>query len=491
MNEALEEVYSFQKEISLLSGVSELLWWDMSTNMPKAGEDARTKQIVFVDDLMKKRLGSTELAQAIAEAKKSSLTKKDKIILARLEEKARKERKIPEAHRRTLKKKVVEANAAWRRAKEQNNYDLFANHFERLIRLKREEAHHIDQRKDPYETLMQEYNPSLTTQQMDHVCATLKEPLITLLKDIRKKKTGENVIKTKPAEMRRMTRDFIENNMSLPIKKYSLSESAHPFTTIISRNDVRITTRAKPRIETFYDSVHEAGHALYDLNLPKEYQNTSVYEAPSLGMHESQALYWEFIVCRGKDFIEGQYHRFKDCLEEDVGPQALYRWVNRISDSQIRINADEVSYCLHIILRYEFERDLIKGTAKPRKAKEEWNQRASQLFGRPPKDDKEGILQDAHWADGDFGYFPSYLTGFIYAVQLHEKMRRSQQGYEDNIRRGEFKDIINWLRRRVHQKGATITSEEILMRATGKPANPEKLLQYLQGKYGDLYGART
>ncbi len=487
---AMDVVARVQKEISLLSGVVELLGWDMNTNMPPAAVKGRSEQLELVEGLIDERLRSTELAEAIREARRGPLSARDRVVIVRLAARHRRARRVPRELREEIARQRVLATAAWERARRADDFRVFAPRFAAMVELKRRQAASIDPRRRPYTVLLGEHEPGLAPERLDRAVATIKAAVLDLLQRIgqatgrRGPPLPEIVFRT--GEPGRIVDRFLVETLRVPQRKVSLSESTHPFSTIISRNDVRITARRRPSLEALFDSVHEAGHALYNLGLPKEYLHTVVYEGASTGLHEAQALFFELFVCKSRAFFEGFHPICAPALEEPRSADELYRFANRLRPRAVRIDADELHYCLHLVLRHEFERDLFAGAFEARRAQGEWNARREALFGAPPRSDTEGILQDIHWADGDFGYFPSYLVGFAYAAQLAERLRRSLP-FDDLVRNGELGPILDWLRRRVHNKGAMYPAEEVMTRATGRGLDAEALVRYLRDKYEALH----
>jgi carboxypeptidase Taq len=269
--------------------------------------------------------------------------------------------------------------------------------------------------------------------------------------------------------------------------------SIHPFSTSIGYDDVRITTnfgREQP-LFAFFSTMHEAGHALYDQGFPKgKFKDTVISDAPSLGLHESQSRFWENMIGHSKAFWSYFYPVFQKTFQgqlKNIDFNTWYSYVNQVKPSLIRIEADELTYCLHVILRFEIEMDLIDGKIKVSELPKVWNEKMGESLGLVPKTDKDGVLQDMHWSGGDFGYFPTYAIGTIYASQLFKKLSEEKPTIFDEIEKGNFANILGWLREHVHKYGRLMSADEIIKNTCGEGLNSRVFVDYLKGKYFELY----
>ena len=286
---------------------------------------------------------------------------------------------------------------------------------------------------------------------------------------------------------------MVIETMLLPKDRFRLDVSTHPFTTSMDYNDVRFTTNfeRKNPLSSFFSTVHEAGHALYELGMPKdEFKDTVISDSPSLGLHESQSRFWENMVARSQQFWNYFYPIFKKSLPNDfrnLDIDIWYRYVNQVKPSFIRVEADELTYCLHVILRFELENSLMENKIKVSELPELWNNKMNEMLGIIPKKDKEGVLQDMHWSGGNFGYFPTYAIGTIYASQLFKKMKEENPSFYSEIEKGNFRNILNWLRDHVHKYGRLMTADDIIKNACGEGLNAKVFVEYLKEKYLPLY----
>jgi carboxypeptidase Taq len=261
----------------------------------------------------------------------------------------------------------------------------------------------------------------------------------------------------------------------------------------MGNDDVRITTnyaRGNP-LFSFFSTVHEAGHALYELGLPRdEYKDTVISDSPSLGLHESQSRFWENMIARDKHFWKFLYPEFKNIAKEELSGIDLdtwYHYINQVEPSFIRVEADELTYCLHVILRFEIEVALMEGEISVSELPQVWNEKMHDLLGINPRNDKEGVLQDMHWSGGSFGYFPTYAIGTVYSSQLFNQLKNENTYLYDEIGQGNFNSILNWLRESIHKYGRLMTADEIIKKTCGEGLNSKVFVDYLKDKYYALY----
>jgi carboxypeptidase Taq len=282
---------------------------------------------------------------------------------------------------------------------------------------------------------------------------------------------------------------LVLERLDLPDDRFRMDVSTHPFTTSMGYDDVRITTSYEREngLFSFFSTIHEAGHALYELGLPKnEYKNTVISDSPSLGLHESQSRFWENMIARNKNFWSCFYPEFKKILKNDSLDE-LYKNVNQVKPSLIRVEADELTYCLHVILRFEIEVGLIEDRIKISELPEIWNEKMKNILGISPNNDKDGVLQDMHWSGGSFGYFPTYAIGSIYASQIFNQMKKENKDLESEIKNGNFENILLWLKKNIHIYGRMINSDEIIKRCCKEGLKSKIFIDYLKKKYFEIY----
>ena len=489
MQKLLNYVYFVQKEISLLSGIDDLLYWDGKTHMPNGGATGRSEQLKLIEGLIHDLMLSKKTRSVVRKIKRKKLLKKDSIVVNELDKIISKEKRVPREFKKELAKKTVLAQAKWKLAKDNNNFEIFRPYLRVLVELKRKHAHYLNPKVEPYNALLNDYEEGMTTDKLEQIFNFLKPELVKLINEVKDRNFAHHKVKLgmSKKEQLNIISNFIKK-IGIAEYQVALDSSIHPFSIRVSRNDVRITARYADPFQTFFDAAHEAGHALYELGLPKEYYRTLVHAQASLSLDESQAIFWENFICRSENFWKTFSNNFYQYSKQNLRWEDFYKNVNIVRPSFIRLDSDEVTYCLHIILRYEIERDLINGRLNVENIKEEWNKKMEEFFGIVPKKDNDGVLQDAHWADADFGYFPVYLIGMIYAAQIYRQINKEISEFPELVEKQEFEQITRWLREKVHEKGKTMPAEEVMRKATGQELNPKVLVDYFNNKYSKIYG---
>jgi len=500
MEESLGFIYKEQKELSTLGGISALLGWDQMTYMPPMGAEERSEQSAIISRFVHERIISDEFWKHIENLSKQinfdRLSNKDKIVVTRLKKDVEKARKVPIDFVERAAKVTTLAYPAWQKAREKSNYLIFSPHLQKIIDLEKEYCDYINLPGPKYNSLLDDYEEGMTVDKLKKEFAYLKSQLVEILEKI---KSTEIYKKQKPinkkfnVEVQKKLCDIVFNKMLLNKDRVRLDVSTHPFTTSIGYDDVRITTnfeRENP-LFSFFSTIHEAGHALYELGMPRdEFKDTVISDSPSLGLQESQSRFWENMIARNKNFWKYFYPIFKKSSPgqfKDSYNHIWYRNVNQVKPSPIRVEADELTYCLHVILRFELENKLIDDKIKVNDLPEVWNEKMKEMLDITPKNDKEGVLQDMHWSGGSFGYFPTYSIGTIYASQLFKKLSEEKQNIFFEIEKGDFSNILNWLREHVHKYGRIMTADEIIQKACGEGLNSKVFVDYLKNKYYELY----
>jgi len=506
MDEALQYVYKVQKEIALLSGVSELLFWDEKTHMPLEAVPGRYEQLRLIEGIIHERLTSSRMQGALKMLGEVPLSSKDQLMVRVLRKRVVRRSRIPNRFVQELAQERIIAESRWKLARHKNDFEIFRPQLSKIISLKQRQAEYIrprGSRENRYDTLLDDFEEGMTSERLSEVFAYIRKELTSLLQKIQatsayKSQRRLRLYLGKEKQKRMMARLLLR--MGLPKSRVAVDVSLHPFSTLISMYDVRITSRYTNSIDNFFDIMHEAGHALYDLGLPKKYYNTVLYDAASYGIHESQSTFWENQVARSRDFWRGYFGTYRRYLGVQgvhgmhglqggrMEGEDFYRLVNQVRASAVRLTADEVTYCLHIIVRFEIEKDLINSAFSPKYARDVWNARMRDVLGIQPSNDNEGILQDIHWADGDFGYFPTYALGLIYACQIFRQLSREIPGTPELVRKQRFMPIAAWLRKKIHAQGKTMHPEELIREVCGTGLDPSAYVHYLNEKYSRIYG---
>ncbi|MEM4259018.1 MAG: carboxypeptidase M32 [Candidatus Thermoplasmatota archaeon] len=500
MKESLEYVYKEQKELSIYSGIGALLGWDQMTYMPSDGSSDRAEQTALISRLAHEKTTADALYDHVRKLNETitfaQLKEHDKLVVTRLKKDLEKTRKIPSAFIEKISKTTTLAYQAWEEARAKKNFYHFAPHLEKIIELEKEYCTYINLPGHPYNSLLDDYEEGMTVDILKKEFTYLRKNLIEILDKI---KTSTLFQKQKPfqktlsIENQKKLCNYFIKKMNLSKTKFRLDVSTHPFTTSIGNNDVRITTNfeRKNPLFSFYSTIHEVGHALYELNLPQnEYKDTVISDSPSLGLHESQSRFWENMIARNKHFWVFFYPVFQKIVPKKFTTIALDQWyriINQVQPSLIRVEADELTYCLHIILRFELELMLITDEIKVAEVPDIWDQKIQNYLGVRPHNDVEGALQDMHWSGGSFGYFPTYAIGSIYAAQLFQTLLKHHPDTLQNIEQGDFASIITWLQNNIHQYGRLMTADDIIKTCCGEGLNSQRYISYLKDKYYTLY----
>lgn len=491
MRPELKEIYRIQKEIKLLGGINALLGWDQNTYMPKDGcYKDRAEQVSTISRIAHKKFTSASFQKLVNDALRTKLRKKDRLVLERLKRDLDKAKKLPPEFVEEEARTTALAYSVWLEAKKDNNFKLFKPHLQKIVELKRQECKLKNMPGHPYNSLLDDFEEDMTAQKLKPTFAYLRTELVKLLKEIKaSKKYRKKVPEPEcPLDQLQLLCNFIRKRMGVEDDRSRLDATEHPFTTTICPDDVRITTNYKRgTIDAISSTMHEAGHALYNLGLPKKYRYTALWGGTSLGIHESQSRFWENAIGTNPIFWKFMYPVLKKHATKIVSEDDLVFAMNKVQPSFIRVAADEVTYNLHVILRFELELDLIEGKIEVRQLPKLWKKKMKELLGVVPKTDSEGVLQDVHWCHGLFGYFPTYSLGNIYAAQLYYAMLDDKPEIMEDLRTGKYDRILKWMRKNVHKYGRTLSAEEIVKKATGEGLNPKILIKYLREKYSKIY----
>ena len=498
MKNSLEFIYKQQKELSVLGGIGALLGWDHMTYMPPAGATERSEQTALLSRLSHEIVISDEFWKHITRLSKNidDLDKKDRNVVSRLEKDVEKARKIPSDFVERMAKITTFAYQAWENARAKNEFKIFAPNLEKIIDLEKEYCDYIKLPGPSYNSLLDDYEEGMTVKKLEQEFSFLESKLVEILEKIKSSQIYEKQKKPNiklESEKQKKLCNLIYEKMNLSKQRARIDISTHPFTTSIGNDDVRITTNYEHEnpLFSFFSTVHEAGHALYELGMPRnDYKDTVISDSPSLGLHESQSRFWENMIARNYNFWEYFLPIFKKMSSNGFSHFDLEQWyklVNQVRPSLIRVEADELTYCLHVILRFEIEVGLMSDKINVSELPEIWNEKMDKLLAITPRNDKEGVLQDMHWSGGSFGYFPTYAIGTIYASQLFKKLSEENPRLHGEIKQGNFKNILDWLDNKVHRYGRLMTSDEIIKKACGEGLNSKAFVNYLKEKYYKIY----
>lgn len=486
------------KKLKAYNEAVSLLYWDLRTGAPKKGVDLRSETIGVISSDIFIMSTSDEFGELITslEAKKEEL---DPVMLRSVEE-ARKQydlsKKIPADEYKEFVILQSKAESVWETAKDTDDFSLFQPYLEKMVATTKKMIGYWGEKNgSAYNTLLDQYEPGMTTEILDEVFGDLRSriiPLVQKIADSPNKPQTDFLYHQFPQEAQESFSDKILEQLGYDFDAGRLDETVHPFMIGINRQDVRITTKydEKDFRTAVFGTIHECGHALYEQNIGEELSGTLVETGASMGIHESQSLFFENFVGRSEKFWEKNYEILKMFSPEQFGQVSQEEFIRAINESKpslIRIEADELTYALHIMIRYELEKGLFNGELEVKDLPQLWNDKYEEYLGVRPSNNSEGVLQDVHWAGASFGYFPSYALGYMYAAQFKNAMLKDLPNYDELLAAGDIAPIRNWLTENVHKHGSMKKPLEILEEATGEGLNAEHLAKYLEEKYSKVY----
>ena len=480
-----------------------LLQWDQETYLPEKGVAERAEQLALMERLVHERVTSDELNRLLTELgsttenpggdeKLSSLDSDFVKILRRNYDRAV---KLPADFVSDSARAEGLSQAAWVKARSDNNFEYFLPHLVKMMEIARQKAAYWGFKDNPYDGLLDIYEPGLGEEKIYSLFNPLRERLSALLKKIAACPRPDTSFLDTDYDVKSQAEYCAKlmKHIGFDTARGRIDISAHPFCTSIGSNDIRMTTRYFPNLlsSSIFATIHESGHGIYEMGFPEELQGTVLAGGASMGIHESQSRLWENVIGRSRPFWQNQFpliqSQFPDKLSK-INFDEFYRAINLVEPSLIRVEADEVSYSLHIILRFELEKALFSGTIDPVKLPEVWREKMKEYLGIEPETDSLGVLQDIHWSMGAFGYFPSYALGNLYGLLFWEKLNSEIPSLENEISGGNFSSIHSWLKDKIYVWGQRQYPGDLLKTVTGNTLSVEPFLNYVESKYSALYG---
>ncbi len=490
---------AYLKETQLLGSIHSSLYWDQNTVMPKKGASWRSEQLTYIAKILHKRNSSEEFLDLIKGAKDElvgygepsprgvvSQSKKRNIEL--LTKEFNRQNNLDPKLVESLAKAKSKGYESWQEAKKKSDFKIFLPFFEELIKLRIEEANQISDRHAPWETLAQPFEPDLNLEWLNKIFTPLKETIPSLLDNHKKSKNYKWDLSPKSQEIlcSKLLDEFGRDKDLVVVSK-----SPHPFSITLGPDDYRITSRiveGEP-FSSFLATAHEWGHSIYEQGLPSQSHQWFAWplgQATSMGVHESQSLFWENRIVKSKSFSKRFFKHFVSECSSLNNHLELWKSINHIQAGLNRVEADELSYGLHILIRTELEIELIQGDLEAKDIPQLWNKRYEELLGIKPSNDAEGCLQDVHWSEGAFGYFPSYLLGHLISAQISSKMEKEIGLIDNLVENGEYEKIILWLKNNIHNHGRSVNSMELVRNVTGEELTSNYFINYLRAKIKDL-----
>ncbi len=501
MSEALfDQTMERVRETALLSSTLALLEWDERTGLPASAGSYRADQITFLSGMVHQRKTDPQLGESLAALADSSLAQDPEShrgsAIRQLYKDFRRCEKLPVDLVQAISKATVLGQQAWDSARNRDDWNAFEPHLEEILQLRRQEAELVrEPGQSLYDALLDQYEEGARSDQLTSIFQELRDGLVRLvaqLRDAPHPPTGGSWEIPVDVDKQRAISRWVAGQVGYCFERGRLDETSHPFCTTLGPDDCRILTRYQREYfpSGFYGTLHEAGHGIYEQGLPTEWYGLAPGMAASLGVHESQSRLWENFVGRSEVFWRWALPEIAKVVGGDwrsLDPSELYRDANLVKPSLIRVEADEVTYNLHILIRFEIEQALIDGSLKVADAPDAWNEKYAHYLGITPPSAKDGILQDVHWSAGLMGYFPTYTLGNLYAAQLVSSAERELGPLASVIADGAFQPLRTWLQEQVYKHGFTMSPVKLIEQAAGTSLSAAPLLEYLEGKLLPIY----
>ncbi len=497
MSEKLEQLKEKLGEVADISNAASILSWDQQVNMPPAGNEARGQQLATLSKIAQEKFISDEVGRLIEDLKQElDGTDTDEAALVRVAARNYdKARRVPPSF--IAEQAIVTSKAfeAWMEARSKSDFSIFRPHLEKVVELVHKYVSFFPPADHPYDTLLDDYERGMKTADVKAIFDGLRPKQVKSIQAI----TSAKQVKADFLYKKYNEKKLIDFGVNV-ITKFGYDwnrgrqdKAPHPFETNFSINDVRITTRYEEDnpLATLFSTMHESGHAMYEQGINPAYERTPLSGGTSLAVHESQSRMWENLVGRSLPFWEHFYPELKKTFPaqlDGVSLKAFYKAINKVEPSLIRVNADEATYNMHIMLRLELEIGMVEGKITVKDLPEIWNAKMQEYLGITPPNDAKGVLQDIHWSGGAIGYFSTYALGNLVSAQLWEKINKDIRDLDDQIRKGNFSELLAWLRRNIHQHGQKYGPQELVEKVTGSRITPEPYVRYLAKKYGEIYG---
>lgn len=494
-----KQFLDYVKKMTSYNEAIGLMFWDLRTGAPKKGVEQRSEIIGMLSSDVFKMSTSEEMAAYIAKLTAKDVVEQLSEITRKTLEESKKEydrnKKIPAEEYKEYVILRSKAESIWEKAKEQADFAMFQPYLEKLVEFTKKFVNYWGYEGNKYNTLLDMYEPGVTVDVLDEVFSNLRDRIVPLVKAISESTNQPETSFLFASFPKEKQRDFslsLLKDMGYDFEAGRLDETVHPFAIGLNPGDVRVTTKYDEQDfrTAVFGTIHEGGHALYEQNISSELIGTPLCTGTSMGIHESQSLFYENFVGRSFSFWKNNYaslKRFADGQFDDISIDEFYRAINESKPSLIRIEADELTYPLHVMVRYEIEKGLFNDEIDVKDLPEIWNSKYEEYLGIRPKDDAQGVLQDVHWAGASFGYFPSYALGYMYAAQLKQAMLKDLPNYDTLLEEGNLQPIKEWMTANVHKHGKLKKPLEILQDITGEGLNADHLIKYLEDKYSSVY----
>ncbi len=497
MSNVLNDFKSYLKQISLYEQVISLIEWDLQTATPEKGVHAKTEALSHFSTEHFRMTTSKEYGQMLETLSQpeafDTLDDVMKLTVKRYKRDYEKQQRIPESFYSEFVKTRALSQKAWEKAKKNNDFASYLPHLDKVISMVKEQLSYTDPGEEMYDALLDQYEEGVTCDQIEKVFDELKEGLVPLLKKIAANPRPDlsNARGFFSVDDQKKVQEMLLEYIGFDFDAGTTAISAHPFTMDMAAGDCRVTNHYNEdwAISAMFSAIHEGGHAIFGQSINPQYEYTAAAQVNLMGLHESQSRFFENILGRNKNFWIPIYDKLGEILPtfKNVSLDEFYRIINDVQPRFIRMESDELSYCLHIILRFEMEKAIFKDGVATKDLPELWNKKTEELLGITPETDTKGILQDVHWSDGAFGYFPSYLLGSIYDGMFLQVIEKDMGSLDVILAEGRIKEITKWLQGHIHQYGSQYISKEIMERLGAGELSAKPLLDYFYNKYSKIY----
>ena len=484
------------KELSLIGSLTGIMGWDQETMMPPKGGKLRSEMMAFLSSQSHSRITDPEMGKLLSSLQSQNLTDEQAANVREVQQSYEKATKLPADLVEEKARHKSTSLRVWQEARSEDDFGKFLPYLEKTVELTCKTAECYGYEDNIYDALLDIYESGMTVKQLDPLFSGLRDAIVPLVKAVGESPNQPDTsfldIGQFPEDKQREFSIKVAEGIGFDFEAGRMDTSTHPFCSGAGPNDVRFTTRYDEEFPfgCLYGVMHETGHGTYEQGLLEEHEGTPMGQAVSLGVHESQSRMWENQVGRSRPFWDHWYGAAQEHFNslQDVSLDDFYFAINHVEPSLIRVEADELTYNLHIIIRFELEQALIDEQIKPADLPEAWNTKYQQYLGIQPPTDADGVMQDVHWSAGLVGYFPTYSLGNLYAAQFYQQADKDIGGLDELFRRGEFLELKRWAGEKIHQRGRNVTPAELVQEVTGEPLSHTYLIDHLQSKLSPLYG---
>jgi len=498
MEEKLDQLKQILHQVSDLHHAEAVLGWDHQTYLPEKGSEERGEQLATISEMAHQIFTSEKTGNLLSElapyADQLPSDSTDARLIAVTQREYEKKTKVPSDFVAEFSRVTTVAQGVWEKAKNTNDFALFQPYLGKIIDLQRSYTDLFKPYDHIYDPLLDDYEPGLKTRDVQNIFNTLRPQQVELIRAISSRpQINAGFLHQKYDEDKQWQFGIeVASKFGMEWSRSRQDKAAHPFTTSFGLNDVRITTRVMSDYlpSALFSTMHESGHAMYELGFDPAFRRTPLADGASMAVHESQSRLWENLVGRSFTFWQYFYPRLQQLFPtqlENIALEQFYQAINKVEPSFVRTESDEATYNLHIMLRLELEIALIEGSLEVKDLPEVWNTRFKEYFGITPPNNSLGVLQDVHWSSGLIGYFPTYALGNLISVQLWEKIEEEIPSLDEQIGRGEFQDLLGWLRKKVHVHGKKYEPQQLVQLVTGSKIDPQPYMRYLNKKYRSIY----